>query len=292
MKPFRTTPAFVALVTLVIAFGSVLGAAQSASFAVSQNGHSVGTASYKFTARAAGYDSESLVHISMQGLNYELSKTEQLNSANHLQHVLASGIVNGSAVNIIAKPDPTPNPAQLLLNISANGRASTARLAGHHAAVFLPDFDPGALQTLLALNVTQNGRDLWAVIPKKTGSIEPITIATDAQEQGTLDGKAIAVQHLTVTVAGGKLELFAGTKNELLQAELPEAGFALVRTGFVLTPPKTPGAAPAQPAQQDQQYAPGQQQYPAPGQQQQPYPPQQQQPYPQQPQQYPQAPQQ
>jgi hypothetical protein len=284
MKTSRTTLALAAFVAMVLAYGPTLGAAQSASFTVSQNGHSVGTASYKFTARAAGYDSESLVRVSMQGLNYELSKTERLSSANHLQHVLASGIVNGSAVNVIAKPDPTPNPAQFLLNISANGRASTTRLDGHHAAVFLPDFDPGALQTLLALNVTQNGRDLWAVIPKKAGSIEPVTIATDAPEQGTFDGKAIVVQHLTVTVAGGKMEIFAGPKNELLQAELPEEGFALVRTGFVLTPPKTAGAPPAQPAQQQ-----GQQQYPAPGQQQ-PYPPQQ--PYPQAPQQYPQAPQQ
>jgi len=33
----------------------------------------------------------------------------------------------------------------------------------------------------------------------------------------------------------------------LLQAELPQSGFALVRTGFVLTPPTKPGAPPVQP---------------------------------------------
>ena len=237
---------------------SIASLAQSASFTVSQNGKSVGTASYTFTTTPAGYSSESLVQISMQGLDYSLSKTEQLDKANQLTHALVSGTVNGTAVNIVAKPDTT----QFLLNISANGRASTTRLDAHPASVFLPDFDPGALQTLLALNVTQQGRGLWAVIPKKAGSTAAVEVATYAPEQGTLDGKPIQVQHLTATVSGERTELFAGPKDELLQAELPQEGFALVRKGFVLTPPKKPIAPPEgfppppqqQPAQQPQGY--------------------------------------
>jgi hypothetical protein len=142
--------------------------------------------------------------------------------------------VNGSVVNVIAKPDAT----NFLLNISANGRASTSRLAFHTAAVFLPDFDPGALQTLLLLAASQNGRELWAIIPKQAGSVEAVQVATYAEEQGTLDGKPIAVQHLAATIAGEETDLFAGPDNQLVQAELPQPGFALVRKGFVLTPPK------------------------------------------------------
>ncbi len=268
MKLLRATLIYAGLILP----GSLAALAQSASFMVSQNGKSVGTASYTFTSTPAGYNSESLVRISMQGLDYALSKTERLDKNNQLTHVLASGTVNGTAVNIVAKPDQT----QLLLNVSANGRASTTRLDAHPGAVFLADFDPGALQTLLALNVTQRGRDLWAVIPKKAGSTAPVEVATYAPEQGTLDGKPIQVQHLTATVSGERTELFAGPKNELLQAELPQEGFALVRTGFVLTPPKKPIAPPEGfPQQQQQQQQPGQQ----PAQQQ----------YPPQPQSYPQA---
>ncbi len=258
MKILRGILAFAAL----IASSLLAAAAQSASFTVSQNGHSVGTASYTITPAQAGFSSESLVYVSMQGLNYALSKTERLSPARHLKHVLLSGTVNGSAVNIIAKPDPNPNPAQLLMNISANGRASTTRLAGHAAAVFLPDFDPGALETLLALNAAQNGQNIWAIIPKRTGSVVPLTITADHPEQGTLNGQPIAVQHLTAKFSGGKMELFASPKNHLLQAELPEQGFALVHNGFVLTPPKTAPAAP--PQQCSQQSAPAQQQQPAP----------------------------
>jgi hypothetical protein len=216
-------------------------------------------AAFNFAATPHGYSSISMVRIAMQGLNYALSKTESLSSANHLRHVQVSATVNSSAVNLTAAPDS----AQFLLNVSANGKSSTARLALHPDAVFLPDFDPGALETLLALAVTHNNRGLWAIIPKQAGdqagSISPIQLATYADEQGTLDGKPIVAHHLVATIAGGKTDLFSGPENQLLQAELQQQGFALVRKGFVLTPPARPTAPP--PSQP--QAAPAAQQPPA-----------------------------
>ena len=217
--------------------------AQSGSFSISENGAAVGTATFNFKSTAKGYDSTSVVRISMQGLDYALSKTEQLDPANRLVHILLSGTVNGSAVNVVAKPDA----GQLLLNISANGRSSTTRLDGHANSVVLADFDAGALETLLVMAAQQNNRGLWAVIPKKTGSIEPVQLATYADQQGTLDGKPIAVHHQVATIAGSTTDLFSGPENQLLQAELPQQGFALVRKGFILTPPTRPGAPPSQP---------------------------------------------
>jgi hypothetical protein len=135
---------------------------------------------------------------------------------------------------VIGKPDA----ANFLLNISANGRSSTVRLTAHSGAMFLPDFDPGALETLLIVAAAQNARDLWAIIPKQAGSVQAIQLATYADEQGTLDGKPIEVHHLAATIAGEETDLFTGPDDQLLQAELPQPGFALVRKGFVLTPPK------------------------------------------------------
>lgn len=217
-------------------------AAQSGSFSVTQHGHAVGTASFGFAGSAAGYDSTSLVHVSMEGLEYAVSKTERLDKANHLQHVQLSATVNGSAVTVTGKPDA----AQFLLNISANGRSSTTRLDAHDAVVFLPDFDPGALETLLALAVAQNNRDLWVIIPKQAGSVAPVQLATYPDEHGTLNGKPIAVHHLIATIAGAQTDMFSGPENQLLQAELPQEGFALVRNGFVLTPPQKPIAPPTE----------------------------------------------
>jgi hypothetical protein len=231
LREFRVS--WCAGIVLAIA-GVQFAAGQAGTFVVSQNGHAVGTASFQVVAREGGFESTSTVKVSMQGLEYALSKTEEQDASHHVQHVVLSGIVNGSVVNVIGKPDG----ANFLLNISANGRSSTVRLAGHAAAVFLPDFDAGALQTLLTVAAGQNGRDLWAVIPKQSGSVQAIQLATYADEQGTLDGKPVAVHHLAATLAGEETALFAGPDNELLQAELPQPGFALVRKGFVLTPPK------------------------------------------------------
>ena len=214
--------------------------AQSGAFTVSQLGHAVGTAEFHITPNASGFDSRSTIRVNMPGLDYAVSKTEQLDPARRLLHVMLSAAINGQAVNISGKQDGE----KFLLNISANGRSSTSQLAGHAGAVLLPDFDPGALETLLTVAAVQNNRGLWAILPKQTGSIEPVQLATYADEQGTLDGKPVTVHHLVATIAGANTDLFSGLGNGLLQAELPQQGFSLVRKGFVLTPPKRPGAPP------------------------------------------------
>jgi len=75
----------------------------------------------------------------------------------------------------------------------------------------------------------------------------PVILATYADEQGTLDTQPITVHHIVATIAGATTDLFSGPQNQLLQAELPQNGFALVRNGFVLTPPAKAGAPPTPP---------------------------------------------
>lgn len=219
-----------------------IASAQAGTFEILLNGKRVGDATCNFTAAAQGYNSASTVRVSMPGLDYSLSKTEKLSSSDELEHVLLSGVVNREAVSIVAAPDSN----QVVLDISANGRKTVSRLAAHPGAVLMPDFDPGAFETLLAVAAERNNRGLWAIVPRKEGSVEPVELETYADEQGTLDGKPIAVHHLVATIAGTKTDLFAGPDNRLLQAELPQQGFALVRNGFALKPPAHAGALPAQ----------------------------------------------
>lgn len=218
--------------------GASPSALRSGSFVIAQHGHQVGTASFHFVRTSSGFDSTSLVKVQMEGLDFALSKNEQLTADDRLTHVQLSATVNGEAVNVTAKPDPS----QFLMTIAARGRTSTTRLAVHRYAVFMPDFDPGALETLLALAAAQNSRDLWAILPKNAGSIEPVQVATYPDQQGTLNGKPINVHHLVTTIAGASTDLFSGPENQLLQAELTQEGFALVRKGFVLTPSAKPEA--------------------------------------------------
>lgn len=232
MKVFLVAAVFASVLTVA----PVRARAQSGSFEISQNGETVGTASFQFTATTDGYDSTSLVKVAMQGLDYALSKDEKLSAGNQLKHVMLSATVNGEAVSVVAAPDA----AQFLLNISANGKSTTTRLDAHPGAVFLPDFDAGALETLLALAVAKNNRDIWVILPKEAGSIEPVRMATYPDQEGTLDGKPLTVHHMEATIGGANTELFSGPENQLLQAELAEAGFVLIRKGFVLKPPAKP----------------------------------------------------
>ena len=234
---------------LVFALGiSPAAPAESGEFQIAQHGHTVGTASFNLTSDADGHLSTSIVRVSIEGLDYSLSKTESLTSADQLRHSLLSAVVNQSAVNVVVAPDAS----QLLVKISANGRSTSTQLAAHPAAVVMPDFDPGALETLLALAAAQNNRDLWVILPKQSGSIEPVQLATYADEQGTLDGKPITVHHLVATFAGTLTDIFSDPQNHLLQAELPQAGFALIRSGFVLTPPVKPILPPPVPGDTQQ----------------------------------------
>jgi len=211
---------------------------ETASFEIAQHGHQVGTASFSIKRTAEGFDSTSLVKVAMQGLDYALSKNEELSPANALVHVQLSATVNGEAVNVAARRDS----AQLLLDISARGKSSTAHLDAHKGAVFMADFDPGALETLLELAAAQNDRDLWAILPKESGSMGPVQLVTYPDQQGKLNGTQITVHHLVATIAGAQTDLFSGPGSELLQAELPQEGFALVRKGFVLDPSAKPEA--------------------------------------------------
>jgi hypothetical protein len=157
--------------------------------------------------------------------------------------------VNGAKATV----DTSKLGAQFLVKIDANGHVTTTPLVMHPHAVFMPDFDPGALQVLLNLGAAYNNANMWALVPKQTGSITAMRIVTNADMQGTLNGKPLTVHHLTMSYDSNKAELFSSPTNELLQAEWTKEGFALVRQGFKLTPPAKPGApppAPAQPAQQ------------------------------------------
>ena len=227
----------------MVLFGCcVVATAQEMTFTISQLGRSVGTAKYEFVPNGGGIESTSLVHVSTQGLNYALSKTEQLTAAHQFVRTRLSAIVNDAAVTVTA----TMDPSRLSLNMAANGRRKTTRLDSHSGAVFMPDFDPGALQTLLALAAARGNRDLWAIVPKQAGALDPVSLATYADEDGTLDGKQIVVHHLVATIGGATTHLFFGPRNQLLQAELPQEGFALVLSGFVLKPPAKPSASVAQ----------------------------------------------
>jgi hypothetical protein len=229
----------------LMAAGLIAAEAHAQTYTLSQNGKSVGKANLLLNKAAEGFAATSAANIDMPGLKYKFTENVSLDGGFHLSKVQLDGSVNGTS----AKVDTSLNGQQFLMKINANGKVTNTPLAFHPQTVFLTDFDPGALQVLLNLGAAHNNANIWALIPKQTGSATALRIATNADMQGTLDGKAIPVHHLTVTFGTSKTELFSSPRNELLQAEWTDEGFAMVRNGFKLTPSSKPGAPPPAPAQ-------------------------------------------
>ncbi len=123
---------YVGLIAWIFAAATLNASSQEANFHCEPARTGGGDCELSHHGDADGYDSSSLVRVMMQGLNYALSKNEELSSANELKHVQLSATVNDQAVNVSAKPDA----AQLLMNISANGRSSTTRFDAHHKQCF------------------------------------------------------------------------------------------------------------------------------------------------------------
>ena len=229
---------------LVVAAAAVAGSAQS--FQISQNGQNVGTAGLSVQPAGAGFSSTSWTKIKMPGLDYSFQENQSLDGGYQLKSAQLDGSVNGTKATVSAAPEGQ----QLAMKINASGKVINTPLAFHPQAVFFPDFDPAALQTVLSLGALRNNRDLWAVIPKQTGSVTALRIATKPDEQGTLNGQQMPIHHYTVTADADTIEIFSNPSNQLMQAEWTEEGFAMVRQGFVLTPPAKPRTAP--PANQPQ----------------------------------------
>ena len=224
--------------------GLVAAQARAQSFILSQNGKSVGSADLAIKQAGGGFDATSKAKVDMPGLKYNFSEHENLDGSYHLQNVQLKGSVNGTSASV----DTAPQGQQFAMKIDASGKVTNTPLAFHPQAVFYPDFDPAALQVMLNLGAAHNNRDLWAIVPKQSGSVAALRIATKPDESGTLDGKPVVVHHYTVTTPAETTEVFSGPSNQLLQAEWTSEGFAMVRKGFVINPPAKPRTPP--PAQQ------------------------------------------
>jgi hypothetical protein len=229
--------------------GLLAAAAGAQSFILSQNGKSVGSANLSVKHDGQWIETASGAKVDMPGLKYSFNENAVFDGGYRISNVKLNGIVNGSSATVSGKTAGQ----QFIMTIVANGNTTNTPLTMHRNAVFFPDFDPAALQALLTLSAASGNQDLWALVPKQTGTVQTVVMTANPDMQGTLDGSPVTVKHLTLKYGTDKVELFSSQRSELLQAEWTEEGFAMVRQGFKLTPPAKPlGEPPTKPADADQ----------------------------------------
>lgn len=256
------------LLALVLPAGMIQAqtvlSAGSSHYSVLQGDKTVGSSEFTVTPTAAGYTISSRGELHLSKLNYSFTNSQNLDHMLNLVSDQITGTVNGSLVTFTVHADPTGREFQI--NVDAKGNDTPNTVDRHQHLALVPDLD-AAGYTLLTRVGMENPQVSWVLIPKENGLLVPSVYTRDANVRGRMDGHDIDVLHMTVTVSAQNainLELFYNQQGRLLEADLPEQNFFVVRDGFKLinrpkfAPPRSPDAN-APPPQQN-----GAPQYPAP----------------------------
>lgn len=247
-------------ITAAASFGQPALTAGSAHYGIYQDGKTVGEGDYSVQTTANGYSITSHGKLNLTKFSYSFSNTQSLDSSLNLVRDELSGSVNGSAVTFTAASDPTGR--QFQIGVSANSKQTQNTVDRHQHLVLLLDLDPAAY-LLLSRVATENPPTSWILIPKEDGILVPSTIAPGSSVRGQLNGSQIEVQHARVAVSSENsidVDLFYTPDGQVLEADLLQQNFSVVRDGFKLLEHPKP-SAPAQPGSRPGNAAP---QYPAP----------------------------
>lgn len=252
------------LLSLVAALAAVPALAQapplpagSAQFHLIQanNGKSVGSAACSVAADRNGYQVDSSGQLQLSKFSY------RFNSNNHLDQELdivrdeVTGTVNGDQAVFTLASDPTGRTFNISIN--AKGKTTTNSFDRHQHTTVLPDLDPAAYLEM-AHFALEHPPTAWIVIPKQNGVLVPADYQPQSDATGVFHGQPITVHHTSVLVSsenGISVEIYYTSQGDLLEADLPEQNFYVIRDGFVLKSRpqyKPPKGSP--PPQQQQGY--------------------------------------
>jgi len=254
LKLFLCAAAFFATTT----FAQTTLTPGTVSYTIQQNGKTLGAASYTIESAPNKYLITSNGKMTEDKFSYAFSNTQKLDLSLNLVTDQLSGVVSGKAVSFNATSDPTGR--QFKLNISANGTQQTNAVDRDQNTALLTDLDPAGY-LILARIALRNPTNAWALIPKENGFLVPVKFSPQPDTQGRLHGQPITVKHISAAISTQNaitIELFCSPDGHLLEADLPEQNFYVIRDGFKLTnrpkPPAPPhGEAPPPQDQQPQQ---------------------------------------
>lgn len=244
---FRTFPLiFVLSLFAAFAYGQPKLTAGSEHYNVYQVDKVVGAADYTIQSNPDGYTITSHGKLNLTKFSYSFTNTQHFDGSLNLISNQLSGLVNGSVVNFSANSDSSGREFQII--ISANGKQTQNTVDRHQHMVLLPDLDPAAY-LLLTRVAMENPPTSWILIPKEDGILVPSTIAPESSVRGQLNGAQIEVQHTRVAVSSENsidVDLFYTPDGQVLEADLPQQNFSVVRDGFKLLEHPKP-SAPVQP---------------------------------------------
>lgn len=208
------------------------------------DGKDVGAADCSVASTASGYLIDSSGHIALAKFSYSFTNSNRTDRGLNIVSDRLTGAVKGEPVTFSMKSDPSGR--QFQLSIQAKGKTTTNTLTRHLDLVLLPDLDPAAYLEMAHFALS-NPATPWVVLPKQNGILVPANYRQQPSAAGLFHGQPIAVHHTSVLVSsqnGVSVEIYYTSEGQLLEADLPEQNFYVIRDGFVLT--NRPRYAPPQ----------------------------------------------
>jgi hypothetical protein len=230
------------------------------------DGKTVGSADCSVAIAPGGYQITSHGDLKIPKFAYTFTNENRLDSQLNVVHDQLTGTVNGAQVTFHLGSDPSGR--QFQVSIDASGKTTTNTFDRHQNTTLLPDLDSAAYTEMVhfALARPQN---TWIVIPKQNGLLVPAQYTAQPDVHATFHGQPVDAHHTSVIVSeqnGISVELYYSSEGALLEADLPEQNFYVIRDDFKLqnrphyTPPQG-SAPPANPqGQPNPQQPPGQMQ--------------------------------
>ncbi len=218
------------------------------------NGKSVGSAACSVTSLPNGYQVDSSGQMQLAEFSYRFTNNNRLDQYLDIVSDQLIGTVNGEPVTFNLSSDSTGRTFNV--SIDAKGKTTTNSFDRHQRTTLLPDLDPAAYLEMAHFALA-HPPTAWMVIPKQNGVLVPANYQPEAAASGIFHGQPISVLHTSVLVSsenGISVEIYYTSQGELLEADLPEQNFYVIRDGFVLKnrphykPPR--GTAPPPPQQQ------------------------------------------
>lgn len=230
--------------------------AGQAHFSIVQanDGKNVGSADCTVTAVSGGYQISSHGDLKMPKFTYTFTNENRLDSGLNVVRDELTGTVNGSQVTFSLNSDPSGR--QFQVNITAGGKNTTNTFDRHQHTALLPDLDPAAY-IAMAHFALEHPPTTWIVIPKQNGLLLLAQYSAQPDVRGTFHGQPVDAHHTSVVVSdqnGFTVELYYTGEGALLEADLPEQNFYVIRDDFKLRdrPHYTPPHGEAPPPDQGQ----------------------------------------
>jgi hypothetical protein len=198
------------------------------------DGKTVGSAACSVSSSANGYQIDSSGQMQIAKLNYRFNNNNRLDQYLNIVRDQLTGTVNGDQVTFTLASDSTGRTFNV--SIDAKGKTTTNSFDRHQHTTLLADLDPAAYLEM-AHFALERPPTAWMVIPKQNGVLVPADYQPQPDASGFLHGQPVAVHHTSVLVNsenGISVEIYYTAEGQLLEADLPEQNFYVIRDGFVL----------------------------------------------------------